>query len=47
VTDARPAATLAGLDRNEVLIVHSKEFSIIPGSVQQGFAGREGHNKLP
>jgi hypothetical protein len=42
VTDARPAATLARLDGNDVPIVHSREFSIIPGSVQQGFAGREG-----
>jgi hypothetical protein len=35
VADARTAATLAGLDGNDVLVVHDKKFSIIPGSAQQ------------
>jgi hypothetical protein len=37
VADARPAASFARFDGNDVLVIHDKEFSIIPGSVQLGF----------
>jgi hypothetical protein len=46
MADARPAATLARLGRNDVLVVHDREVSIDPGSVQKGFTGR-GYDKLP
>ena len=35
VADARTAATLAGLDGNDVLVVHGQKFSIILGLAQQ------------
>jgi hypothetical protein len=39
VADATPVAALARFDGNDALIFHDKEFSIIPGSAQEGFAG--------
>src|SRR6185437_3277797 len=35
VADARPAAALTRFDGNDVLVVHGKNPSIIPGSAQQ------------
>jgi hypothetical protein len=46
MADARPAATLARLDRDDVLVVHDREVSIDPGFSAEGFTGR-GYDKLP
>jgi hypothetical protein len=47
MADARPAATLARLDRDDVLVVRRKEPSPNLGSAQQRFASIVARKRFP